>query len=59
MQTFRILYFREDILEYEEVVRAQDLLKAIAKASGKLPHLRAEIWSGDECVSEIGSCPTA
>ncbi|WP_341631103.1 hypothetical protein [Sphingomonas agri] len=59
MQTYRILYYRQSVLEDAEDVQADNLLEVIGKASGKSPHLRAEIWCGEECVGEIGSCPTA
>jgi hypothetical protein len=59
VQTYRILYFRQDTLEETEDVQAENLIEAVGKASGKPAHLRAEIWCGEECVGEIGSCPTA
>ncbi len=54
MQTFRILYFDETVLEHTEEVRAKDVLEAVEKASGKPRHLRVEIWTASERVAEIG-----
>lgn len=58
MQTFRILYFRESMLEHAEEVRVRDVLEAIEKAAGKPGHLRAEIWSSKGRVGEIGTVRT-
>lgn len=58
MQTFRILYFRDSILERAEEVRMRDMLEAIDKASGKPPHLRAEVWSEEKRVGEVNAMPT-
>ena len=55
MQTFRILYFRENVLDHAEEFRARDLLDAVDKATKKPPHLRAEVWSGKNRVGEIGA----
>ena len=55
VQKFRILYFNQDVLDHSEEVEVHDLLQAIETVSGKLPHLRAEIWSDKDCVGEIGS----
>lgn len=58
MQTYRILYFREDVLEPAEDVTVSDTLEAIGNAPAKLTHLRAELWAGGECVGRIGTSPT-
>jgi hypothetical protein len=57
MQTFRILYFRENVLEHAEEIRVRDVLEAIEKASGKPAGLRAEVWSERGRVGEIGTSP--
>jgi hypothetical protein len=57
MQTYRILYFRESVLDHSEEVRVRDVLEAIEKAAGKPPYLRAEVWSERGRVGEIGSAP--
>ena len=57
MQRFRILYFRESVLEHSEEVQVRDVLDAIEKASGKAPDLRAEVWSGNGRVGEIDPSP--
>lgn len=59
MQRFRILYFRESVMDHADEVEARDILEAIEKASGKPPHLRAEIWSERGRVAEIGTSPLA
>ena len=57
MQTFRILYFRDSILEHAEEVRLRDMLEAIDKASQKAPDLRAEVWSEEKRVGEVNAVP--
>jgi hypothetical protein len=57
MQTFRILYFRESVLEHSEEIEVRDVLDAIEKASRKPPDLRAEVWSGNGRVGEIDPSP--
>jgi hypothetical protein len=54
MQTFRLLYFRESILENAEEVRARDLLEAVEKAAGQPPDVRVEVWSDHRRVGIIG-----
>lgn len=54
METFRILYFDDCVLDRAEEVQVRDVLEAVDKASGKPPHLRIEIWSNDRRVGEIG-----
>lgn len=58
METFRILYFRESVLEHTEEVRVRDMLEAIEKATvGKPPQIRAEVWSTRGRLAEIGVAP--
>ena len=54
MQTFRILYFNENVLERAEELQACDVLEAIETVSGKPRHLRAEVWAEKGRVAEIG-----
>ena len=54
MQSFRILYFHDSVLDHSEEIRARDVLEAIEKASGKPRHLRVEIWNESGRVAEIG-----
>ncbi len=58
MERFRILYFRESVLEHDEEVRVRDALEAIEQASSKPPHLRAEVWSERGRVAEIATSPS-
>lgn len=58
MQSFRILYFRESVLDHAEEVRVCDVLEAIEKASHKPAHLRVEVWSDKGRVGEIGPSPS-
>ena len=57
MQTFRIFYFRDSVLQQAEEVHCSDVLEAIETARGKPAHLRVEIWSGNRRVAEIGRSP--
>ena len=59
MQVFRILYFRDSVLECAEELEVRDVLDAIEKASAKAPELRAEVWSEEKRVGEIGISPAA
>lgn len=59
MQTFRILYFQEGVLEAAEDIAVPDVLVAIEKASRKPPHQRAEVWTEHRRVAEIGPSPRA
>jgi hypothetical protein len=59
MQRFRILYFRESVLEKAEEVDVRDVLEAIEQASGKPPYLKVEVWSERGRVAEIGTSPAA
>lgn len=57
MGTFRILYFRESVLERSEEIEVRDVLEAIDRATGKPTHLRAEVWSDRGRVAEVGTAP--
>ena len=57
MQRFRILYFRESVLDHAEEIHARDVLDAIEKATSKPPHLRSEVWSDERRVGEVGMAP--
>ena len=59
MQVFRILYFRDSVLERAEELEVRDVLDAIEKASCKAPELRAEVWSEEKRVGEIGISPSS
>ena len=59
MPTFRIFYFRHNVLDEAEEVEVRDVLGAIEKAAGKPPDVRAEIWSDKGRVGIIGPSPTA
>ena len=59
MQSFRILYFRESVLEIAEEVTARDILEAIESASSKPHYLRAEIWSDKRRVGEVPASANA
>lgn len=59
METFRILYFRDSVLEETETVDACDVLEAIERATGRLPELRAEIWSTKGKVGVVGPSLTS
>lgn len=57
MQDFRILYFRDSVLEKAEEVRASDLLEAVGRAAGQPPQVRVEVWSDRGRVGVIGPSP--
>jgi hypothetical protein len=57
MQTFRLLYFRESLLEDAQEVRVRDVLEAIEQAGGQPPDVRIEVWSGHRRVGLIGAAP--
>lgn len=57
MPTFRLLHFRDSVLESSEEVQARDVLEAIEKATGKPAHIRVEVWSERGRVAEIGTSP--
>jgi hypothetical protein len=54
MQTFRLLYFRESLLENAKEVRVRDVVEAVERASGQLPDVRVEVWSEHRRVAIIG-----
>ena len=53
MQKFRILYFRESLLEDAEEVRARDVLEVIGKVAGQPPEIRVEVWADRRRVGVI------
>jgi hypothetical protein len=53
MQTYRLLYFRESLLERAREVQVDDVLEAIEKAAGQAPDVRVEVWSEDRRVGII------
>jgi hypothetical protein len=55
VQRFRLLYFRESVLEAAEEIEARDVLEAIERALGKPPHIRVEVWSDKGRAAEIGT----
>jgi hypothetical protein len=57
VQTFRLLYFRESLLENAEEVCVQNLLEAVEKASGQPPDVRVEVWVEHRRVGIIGRSP--
>ena len=57
MQTFRLLYFRESILERAQEVHVRDVLEAIELAAGQPSDIRIEIWSDKGRVGIIGPSP--
>ena len=59
METFRILYFRESVLEHAEEVEVRDVLEAIDKACGKPTDFTAEVWSEKGRVGIVGPAPDA
>ena len=59
METFRILYFRESVLERAEEVEVRDVLEAIDKACDKPAEFTAEVWSENGRVGIVGPAPDA
>ena len=57
MQDFRILYFRDSVLEKAEEVRARDLLEVVKHAAGQPPEVRVEVWSDKGRVGVILPSP--
>lgn len=57
MQTFRILYFRQNVLASTEEVEVQDVLEAIEKASAKSPEYTAEIWGDNGKMGMVPPSP--
>jgi len=53
MAVFRIFYFSEGLLQDSELLEWADLIEAVRHASRHLPHLRAEIWSGENRIAVI------
>jgi hypothetical protein len=57
MKTFRLLYFRESVLQQAEEVQVRDVLEAVQKAAGQPPDVRVEVWSEKGRVGIIGPSP--
>jgi hypothetical protein len=57
MQTYRLLYFRESVLEDAEEVRARDVVEALGRAAGRPAEIRVEVWSNHRRVGIIRRSP--
>jgi hypothetical protein len=57
VQTYRLLYFRDALLEDAQEVQARDLLEAIGKAAGQPPDVRVEVWSDKGRVGVLRTSP--
>ena len=57
MRRFRLLYFRDSLLEGSEDLYAQDVLEAIEKASGQPADVKVEIWSEHGRAAVIAASP--
>lgn len=58
MQTFRILHFRDFVLEKTQALEGIDLLEAIEKASAaRAPEVTVEIWSDKGRVGTVEPPP--
>lgn len=55
MNIFRLLFFRDNVLERAEVVSAHDVLEAVGHAAGQPPDIRVEIWSDHRRVGVIAA----
>jgi len=53
MRAYRILFFWEGLLQDSEILESVDLIEAVRHASHRFPHLRAEIWSGEDRLAVI------
>lgn len=54
MQRFRIFYFRTSRLEHSEELQVRDILDAVDLAKPHDSAVRAEIWTRERRVGEIG-----
>jgi hypothetical protein len=54
METFRILYLRNNILEDAETVEGPNVFSAVDRACGHPPEVRVEVWRDDRRVAVIG-----
>ena len=59
MQSFRILYFRQNVVEHAEEVELRDVLEAIDQAARKPPEMHAEVWSDAGRVGVVPPAPNA
>ena len=57
MRTFRLLYFRNWLLERAAEVRAPDVVGAVEKASGQPADVRVEVWSPEGRGAVISPSP--
>ncbi|MCL6678631.1 hypothetical protein LZ519_04770 [Sphingomonas sp. RG327] len=57
MQTYRLLYFRDALLEDAQEVKARDVLDAVKKAAGQPPDVRIEVWSDKGRVGIVRTSP--
>lgn len=53
MSAYRILFFWEGLLQDSELLESADLIEVVRYASHRSPHLRAEIWSGEDRLAVI------
>ena len=59
MKDFRILYFRESVLDDAAEITAVDILEAIEHATAKRPDQSAEVWCDGRRVGQIGTSPAS
>ena len=59
MQSFRILYFRQNVIEHSEELELRDVLEAIDQAARKPSDMHAEIWSSAGRVGVVPPAPSA
>jgi hypothetical protein len=57
MQTYRLLYLRQSVLDHAEEVKANDVVEAIEHASGIEPDLRVEVWTKRSRVAVLRASP--
>jgi hypothetical protein len=53
VQTFSVLYLRDNVLERAEKVRVADVLEAVRTAAGEAPDITVEVWRGERRVAVI------
>lgn len=54
MTTFRLLYFRDSLLQGAEEIRARDVVAAVEKIAAQPADVRIEVWSATGRVAVIG-----
>ena len=57
MPRFRILYFRDNVLDRAEEVEVTDVLEAIERASHKPAEVTSEIWSDRGKAGVVACAP--